>query len=253
MSTKSLRVLALIPARSGSKRIINKNVRLLDGHPMLAYTISAAKNSNIFTDIILSTDSDEYARIGKHYGAAVPFLRSKDFAGSTSPDFEWVDFTLKKLAKQGRYYDCFSILRPTSPFRLPSTILRAWKEFIESKGIDSIRAVEKCKQHPGKMWVVNGHSMTPLLPFSIGERPWHSVQYTSLPEIYIQNASLEIAWTRVVDDEKSIAGSIVIPFLTEEVEGFDINNPEDWLLAEQMIDRDKNILPVVDIKPYDGD
>jgi CMP-N-acetylneuraminic acid synthetase len=146
----------------------------------------------------VSTDSEEYARIARHYGAETPFLRPAKIAGELSPDIEWVEYTLRKLGEEGRSYECFSILRPTSPFRLPETIRRAWKEFLDETGVDSSRAVEKCRQHPGKMWVVRGKRMMPLLPLTPSEQPWHSSQYQSLPEIYVQNASLEIAWSRIV-------------------------------------------------------
>src|SRR5205823_3384260 len=105
-----------------------------------------------------------------------------------------------------------SILRPTSPFRLPQTIQRAWSEFLAETGVDSLRAVEKCRQHPGKMWVVRGRRMMPLLPLGPPELPWHSSQYQALPEVWVQNASLEIAWSRVVWEGRTIAGHVVMPF-----------------------------------------
>ena len=189
--------IALIPARSGSKRVADKNIRPLAGHPLIAYTIAAARQSGVFRDVVVSTDSERYAAIARHYGAETPFLRPEEISGDTSPDIEWVDYTLRRLAREGRRYECFSILRPTSPFRLPETIRRAWSEFRAESGVDSLRAVEKCSQHPGKMWIVRGRRMMPLLPFGPEDRPWHSSQYPSLPVVYVQNASLEIAWTLI--------------------------------------------------------
>lgn len=232
---KTPSIIALIPARAGSKRVRNKNIRPLAGHPLIAYTITAALESGVFDEVIVSTDSGEYADIARHYGAEIPFLRPAEFAGDLSPDIEWIEYTLQHLATEGRSYDCFSILRPTSPFRQPETIRRAWKEFLQEEGVDSLRAVEKCRQHPGKMWVVRGRRMTPLLPLSPPEQPWHSSQYQSLPEVYVQNASLEIAWTRVVFEEHTIAGNVLMPFLTEGFEGFDINRQEDWWYAEHLL------------------
>ena len=200
------------PARAGSKRVPDKNIRTLAGHPLIAYTIAAALESGIFTDIVISTDSERYAEIVKHYGAEIPFLRPAELAGDQSPDIEWIEYTLRRLQRAGRAYDCFSILRPTSPFRLPETIQRAWAEFSTQEGVDSLRAVEKCQQHSRTMWVIRGKRMTPLLPLSPAEQPWHSSQYQSLPEVYVQNASLEIAWTRVVLEDRTLAGSVLIPF-----------------------------------------
>ena len=120
------RVVALIPARSGSKRVPGKNVRPLAGHPLIAYTIAAATDSGLFDAVVVSTDSPDYARIAEHYGADVPELRPAEIAGDRSPDIEWVAHTLSLLASRERTYDCFSLLRPTSPFRLPETLQRAW-------------------------------------------------------------------------------------------------------------------------------
>ena len=217
---------------------------------MMAYTISAAIHSGIFTDVIVSTDAEHYADISRYYGAEVPFLRPSEFAGDTSPDIEWVDFSLKRLADSGKRYNCFSILRPTSPFRLPQTIRRAWKAFLGETGVDSLRAVEKCSQHPGKMWVVNGRRMMPLLPLGPARQPWHSSQYPSLPEVYVQNASLEIAKTRVVFEDQTISGSVLMPFLTRDHEGFDVNKPYDWDLAEHMVKTGEAPLPPVSKAPY---
>jgi N-acylneuraminate cytidylyltransferase len=226
---------ALIPARSGSKRVTGKNVRLLGGHPMLAYTIAAARESGVFESVIVSTESEDIAAIARRYGAEVPFLRPAEFAGDTSPDMEWLDYTLAELGQRGRTWDCFSLLRPTSPFRTAETIRRAWSLFTSQEGVDSLRAVEKCAQHPGKMWIVRGDRMVPLLPFGPETQPWHSTPYQALPPVYVQNASLEIAWTRVVRERRSIAGDVLVPFLTEGYEGFDINDAFDWIVAERLL------------------
>ena len=92
----------------------------------MAYTIEAARASGVFDAVVCSTDTGRLARIAYHYGAEIPFLRPAEFATSTSPDIEWVEDTLKRLKAEGRSYDCFSILRPTSPFRTAETIKRAW-------------------------------------------------------------------------------------------------------------------------------
>ena len=245
MSKTNPSVIALIPARAGSKRVQGKNIRPLAGHPLIAYTICAAKRSGVFADILVSTDSEEYAEISRQYGAEVPFLRPAEISGDLSLDIEWIDFTLHKLQEMGREYDCFSILRPTSPFRLPTTIQRAWKEFQNEEGVDSLRAVEKVKEHPGKMWVVRGNRMMPLLPIGPKEQPWHSSPYQALPEVYSQYASLEMAWSRVVFKGRTIAGNVVMPFFTEGYEGLDVNRPYDWELAERLVSRGEAELPKV--------
>jgi N-acylneuraminate cytidylyltransferase len=250
MAERQPSIVALIPARAGSKRVADKNIRPLAGHPLIAYTISSALQSQIFSAVIVSTDSQLYGEIAGHYGAEVPHLRPSELAGDLSPDIEWVEYTLRRLQENGRDYDCFSILRPTSPFRLPETIQRAWRAFKGEKGVDSLRAVEKCKQHPGKMWVVRGKRMVPLLPLTPAEQPWHSSQYQSLPEVYAQNASLEIAWSRVVFEGRTIAGDVLMPFFTEDFEGFDLNSAYDWNLAEHLVDSGQARLPSISQSPY---
>jgi CMP-N,N'-diacetyllegionaminic acid synthase len=239
-------IVALIPARSGSKRVPGKNIHPLAGHPLIAYTISAARQSGIFSSVIVSTDSEEYASISREYGAEVPFLRPAEIAGDVALDIEWVKYTLLKLRDMERTFDCFSILRPTSPFRLPETIQRAWKGFQAEEGIDSLRAVEKCKEHPGKMWVVRGRRMLPLLPIGPAEQPWHSTPYQALPEVFSQNASLEIAWSKVVFEGRTIAGNVIMPFFTQSYEGFDVNRPYDWELAEKLVASGDAQLPKVE-------
>jgi CMP-N,N'-diacetyllegionaminic acid synthase len=274
-------IVALIPARQGSKRVPGKNVRVLNGHPAIAYTIAPAVESGVFESVIVSTDSVEIASIARHYGAEVPFLRPAAFAGDTSPDIKWLTHMLSELKRQGRTWDCFSLLRPTSPFRSADTIHRAWTRFIGEEGVDSLRAVEKCAQHPGKMWIVRGARMFPLLPFGLTprsaddgypdearlsdadqasegvaagaiEQPWHSTPYQALPPVYVQNASLEIAWTRMVFERGTIAGDVIVPFITEGYEGFDINDPHDWMIAERLLAEGVVRLPPVGQAPYDA-
>lgn len=244
-------VVALIPARSGSKRVADKNIRPLAGHPTIAYTIAAALESGIFGAVVVSTDSERYASIARHYGAEVPTLRPAELATATSPDIDWVRHMLGVLEAEGRRHEAFSILRPTSPFRLPETIRRAWAAFTAEDGIDSLRAVEKVSQHPGKMWIVDGMRMTPLLPQPAGVTPLHSTQMAALPEIFVQNASLEIAWTRVAE-AGTIAGDILMPFFTEGSEGLDVNTEYDFWYCEQLAARGEAALPKVSQEPFFG-
>ena len=245
-------LVAFVPARQGSKRVVGKNVRPLRGHPLLAYAIAAALESGVCDSVIVSTDSEDIADVARHYGADVPFLRPASLAGDTSPDIEWLEFTLKTLHGMGRRPDCFALLRPTSPFRSAETIRRAWRTFLHDRRVDSLRAVEKCTEHPGKMWVVRGQRLLPLLPFGPVTQPWHSTPYQALPEVFVQNASLEIAWTHVVEHGRTIAGETILPFLTHDAEGFDINNEADWMLAEHMLATGAAELPVVRQPAFPG-
>lgn len=244
------KIVALIPARSGSRRLKHKNIRRLNMHPAIAYTISSAIGANIFSDVVVSTDSIPYARIAEYYGAEVPFLRPDSMATSTSPDIEWITFTLTKLRDSGRVYDCFAILRPTSPLRSSDTITRAWSQFLSDQQIDSLRAVELCKQHPGKMWRVDNDRMIPLLRQPTDGPPLHSQQYATLPPIYVQNASLEISWCRTVFENQSISGNIIMPFLTSAYEGEDLNHEADWINIQRLVKADPRLLPEIKIAPF---
>lgn len=243
-------VVAFIPARAGSRRVPHKNIRRLGGHPMLAYSIASAKASGVFSSVIVSTDDPHYAEIARHYGAEVPFLRPPEIAGETSADIEWVRQLLQQLLEVGRSYDCFSILRPTSPFRSAETIRRAWASFVAEQGVDSLRAVERVKQHPGKMWVVRGSRMVPLLPLTPVDKPWHSQQYAALPEVFVQNASLEIAWSRVALEGGTIAGQVLMPFFTQGLEGVDVNEPRDWEYVERLAAEHAHAIQQIDVEPF---
>ena len=130
---KNPSIVALIPARAGSKRIKDKNIKILMGHPLVAYTISAAVQSGVFDDVIVSTDSSQYADIAKHYGAHINMRPSK-YAGDRAPDIDWVNYTLNVLAEKGQNFELFSILRPTSPFRMPESIKKALNKFLKERG-----------------------------------------------------------------------------------------------------------------------
>jgi|TARA_X000001036_G_scaffold406967_1_gene416071 CMP-N,N'-diacetyllegionaminic acid synthase len=229
---KKYKLIALIPARQGSERIKNKNIIKLFNLPLLAHTIVAAKKSKIFDKIILSTDSKKYSYIGSKFGAETPFLRPKILSKSTSPDFDWVKYTLDRLIKTGSDFTHFFILRPTNPFRTHKTILRAWQKFKKIKNADSLRAVEICKQHPGKMWTHSGNFIYPLLSKKKKSQPYYNMQFKSLPKILVQNGSLEISKISVIKKNKTITGKKIIPFLTSSEEGFDINYPIDIALAK---------------------
>ena len=232
---KKVKLIALIPARAGSERIKNKNIYDLNNKPLIAYSIKSAIKTKIFDRIIVSTDSLKYAKIAKRYGADIPFLRPKKFSKSTTPDYEWLKFTIDKLDKEKYDFTHFFILRPTNPFRNHKTILRAWKEFRKNKKAESLRAIQMSKSHPGKMWKLQGKFIKPILNLTILNQPSYNNQFKSLPNVYIQNASLEISKKEVIKKYKTICGKKIIPFFTNEIEGFDINYISDLNQAKKII------------------
>jgi CMP-N,N'-diacetyllegionaminic acid synthase len=232
----------LVPARSGSQRVPGKNVLPLAGHPLIAYSIAAAHQSGVFGTVLVSTDSEEIAEVACRYGAEVPGLRPAEMSTSTSFDIEWVLHVM-----QGREEEIFAILRPTSPFRMGTTIRRAFQRLVDlADRADSIRAVETARQHPAKMWTLRGDLLEPLLPQPEGETPLHSRQYQALPAVYVQNSSLELAWSRVLDDPvPTISGRRVAPFFTEGAEGFSIDYPDDFERAERLVSSGRAALPAL--------
>jgi CMP-N,N'-diacetyllegionaminic acid synthase len=219
-----------------------KNLLPLAGHPLIAYTIVAALQSGVFDAVVCSTDSEEIADAARVYGAEVPCLRPVELATSTSSDIEWVLHVM-----DGRDDERFAILRPTSPFRGAAAIRRADQQLLGlGDRADSIRAVEKVRQHPGKMWLLDGELMKPLLPQPADETPLHSRQYQALPEVYVQNSSLEVAWSHVLRAElPTISGTRVAPFFTDGAEGFSIDYPADVVAAEHLVQRGEALLPTV--------
>jgi len=282
-----MNIIALIPARSGSKRVPGKNVRPLAGHPMLFYTIAAARESGIFDGIYVSSDDPRICYMAELRGAT-PVPRPPEFATDTSPDIEWIDhFFRTKIVSITPYgfgekpikwepiavgydvvmktitADAFAILRPTSPFRSAETIRRAWQEFQEKQPCDSIRAVEK-GPNPWKMWFYRDEKLDWFNPSEDGHwrsvingkrmhevasdeqiTPLHSMPSQMAPTLYMQNASLEISWTRNVTENCSISGDVIKPFFTQGYEGFDVNTEEDFILAEALIERGLAKLPGV--------
>jgi len=226
---------ALIPARGGSKRVPGKNMKLLAGQPLIEWTIGAAHRAGIFRKIIISTDRAEtILYCDARFGTCERILRKPEHATDTSPDVEWIKDYLEHEENKPDY---FMILRPTSPFRTAETIIRAWELWQRSGDADSLRAVSPVRQHPGKMWRVNGDRMTPLMNYpDIDGHSSFNLPTQVLPEVYVQNASLEIGQTRNVMTRNTVSGWKIVPFHTHDLEGFDINTMDDWYLAERYME-----------------
>lgn len=243
-------VIALIPARGGSKRIARKNLREIGGHPLLAFTIAAAHQSGIFDLVYVSTEDEEIGLAARRYGA-IWFPRAPEFAADDSPDIAWVTEILANQLQRGRPWDCYALLRPTSPFRSAETIRRAWAQWIEQgERFDSLRAVERTTTHPGKCWVIETapDGTECLEPFAYRDwtnPPAHSRSTQSLPPVWSQTASIEIAWTKTIIEKHSISGDRIMPFLDTWPESHDLNTLADWILAEALVIRGEATLPEV--------
>lgn len=245
-----LSIAAFIPARSGSKRIPHKNIMDLGGHPLIAYTICAAIKSQIFASILFVTDSAEYEEIARYYGIEEVYPQCP--ADTKSEYDSYIKWLLETLKEEGREFDCFSILRPTSPFRTAGTIKRAWAEFLSNQPVTSLRAVEPVKQHPGKMYALTDGIVPFLRPVwdttdCASDLPMRDKQIQALPPVWVQNGSLEIAWAETVYRYRSFSGPVIYPFRTRGHEGFDINRPEDVVIANWLISTGQARLPEISV------
>ena len=225
-------IVALIPARSGSKRIKGKNIKRLGKHPLLAYTIEQARQSGIFGNIIVSTDSEEYEEIALYYGAGTQ-RRANAISQDNSPDIEWI----KSILIHFEDYDYFAILRPTNPFRTPEMIRKAWGMY--DKGY-WLKAIQPVSEHPDKMWV---RRLTYTFPYT--GKDTHMKPTQVLEPVYIQNGSVEIRPTNNLEPQ-SIQG-----FHTEGLTGYDLNTEKDWIYAEWLIANGKVKLIDIDKEPYE--
>ena len=228
------RMVALIPSRAGSRRIPGKNTKLLAGHPLIAYTIAAAQESGVFSRVCIATDDTAIdSEFMQPFWDGKTFMHRRGDVSDSQADVTWVGEVFRAHSR----YHAFAILRPTSPFRTAETIRRAFAQFtLPDQTADSIRAVEPCKQHPGKVWALEMGRITPLLDYKRADGvPWHSCPTQSLPTFYVQNSSLEMAWTANVETHGTIHGRKVAPFFTEGYEGFSLDYPEQWEQAERLM------------------
>ena len=229
-----MKILAFIPARSGSKRIPNKNIKLLKGKPLIVYTIEAAKKSKYINRIVVSTDSGEIADIAKQFDAEVPFLRPGGISKADSTEIEFFNHALDWFVKNENYIpDLIVLLYPTSPFRKAESIDKAIEEMLKYPEADSLRSIRLCSEHPYKMWTIEDGYLRPFIKGS--DFNIHTLSYQLLPTVYIQNASIYITKPSTIKNKKSPTGNIIIPFIMDEIESIDINSPLDFAFTEMIL------------------
>lgn len=141
--------IAIIPARSGSKGLRDKNIKELCGKPLIAWSIEAARKSGCFDEVMVSTDSERYAEIARQYGASVPFLRSETTSSDTASSWDMVDEVLDRYNKLGREFDTFCLLQPTSPLRTARDISAAYKLYQKKA---SFAVVSVCEAEHSPLW-----------------------------------------------------------------------------------------------------
>jgi len=233
-----VKILALIPARSGSKGIKDKNIKLLNGKPLIQYSIEQAKKSKYSKQmkIIVSTDSNKYASISKELGAEVPFLRPKEISQDLSTDFDFIKHALNYLEKEENYIpDIVLQLRPTQPLRKIEDIDNCLDIFIQKrKDYDSLRSVAKMEKSPYKMYSIVKGDLIPLFKkINDVEEPYNQCRQI-LPETYLHVGYIDIFNSSIVK-KGTISGNKVYPYLIEDKEIIDIDNSKDWERVEKLL------------------
>lgn len=228
-------VLALIPARGGSKSVPRKNIVPLLGKPMIAWAIEHALASRHISRAIVTTDDREIATIARSYGAEVPFLRPAEFSGDLSPDIEFYRHALEWLKANENYMpDMVVSLRPAPPSRKPATIDRAIEVFAAHPEADSLRSVHLASETPFKMWLIDTNGF--MKPFAAlpGIREPYNQPRQSLPLVYWQDGYVDITRPQVVLEMNSTTGDVILPFMIDEP-AVDIDYPEALASAEAQL------------------
>ena len=231
------KIIGLIPARKGSKRILGKNMVHVNGKSLLQRAIESAQEADVLDEIVVSTDWGVCMETARR--ANVGYIkRPAEFATDEAHDFQWVSHALEVFPG----FDIFVILRPTSPFRTAETIRRALTAFQIGQPADSMRAIEPTPAHPRKSWVLRAPGMIPygaamvqtiILPQGPAD---FDLPTQALGDVYVQNACIHVAWTQHVEEDGNVSGAMFLPFHTVGYEGVDINTPLDlefanWLMA----------------------
>lgn len=225
-----MRNLAVILARSGSKGLKDKNIKELNGKPLMAYTIEAAVASGKYDTVHVSTDSERYAQIARDYGADVPFLRSADLAGDCASSWDALRAVVKEYENRGKTFDTVTLLQPTSPLRNADDIRGAF-ELFEEKQADSVVSVCEVDHSPLLCNVLDDSlSMDGFLDMSkVGRRQELSTYYRINGAIYIQK-------TQLLMEGASVYGEKSYAYIMDKRKSIDIDDSYDFLIAERLME-----------------
>lgn len=229
------KILCLIPARSGSKGLKDKNIRDFKGKPLIAHSILQAKECDFVESmrIIVTTDSKKYAEVAKKYGAEVPFIRPADISQDMSNDLEFMKHAVHWLKENENYEaDIILQLRPTQPLRKVEDINKTLSIFIENyANFDSLRTVIEFEKSPYKMYRINNNVLEPLFTSvdDITNEPYNQCRQ-KLPTTYLHNGYIDILKTSILQEDK-ISGSKIFPYIMNKKDTIDIDTEEDWIKA----------------------
>ncbi len=221
--------LAIITARSGSKGIRDKNIRLLNGKPLMAYTIESAIKSHWIDEVMVSTDSEKYAAAARKYGADVPFLRSKAASTDTASSKDVILEVLDEYEKMGKTFDQFVLLRPTSPLRTERNIDQAF-QFFRDKGADSVVSVCECEHSP-----LLSNTLPADLNMAGFIRSEHNVRRQDLETCYRLNGAIYISKVSTFLQIQTFYGSNSYAYIMEQNESIDIDSELDFRIAELLL------------------
>ena len=224
------KILAIIPARSGSKSVKHKNIRLMNGKPMIAYSIEHALQSQYINRIIVSTDSQEYAEIARQFGAETPFIRPEIYATDTALDIDVFRHALSFLEETENYIpDIIVQLRPTYPIRNIEDLDKMISIILQDRSIDSVRSMAPASEVAHKMWYQNEDGTVRPILTDIPEA--YNMPRQSLPRILYQNANVDVIRTEVITKENSMSGKKIVGY--EMKDNFDIDTEEEFQRAEE--------------------
>lgn len=227
-----MRILAIIPARAGSKGVKGKNTKFLGDKPLVQFTFLSAQKSQLITDIIVSTDSLEIIEIAKSHGIEVPFVRPAELADDTAKSIDVVIHAVNKLHEHGRSFDAVVLLQPTNPFRPEGFIDRALQQFI-SGGCDALVSVLPVPHEYNPHWVFepedNGY-----LTIATGEETIIS-RRQDLPPAYYRDGSIYITKTEVILNQHSFFGKTLGFIESDPQYHVNIDTLDDWALAEKKL------------------
>lgn len=222
--------IAIIPARSGSKGLKDKNIKILNGKPLIAYTIEAAQKSNLFDEIFVSTDSKIYAGIADEWGASVPFLRNKELSSDTASSWDVVKDTLLSYKKIGKDFDTVALLQPTSPLRKFNDIVKAY-ELMKTKNASAIVAV--CEVDHSPLWCNTLPDDGLLQNFINPELT--KIPRQSLPPYYRINGAIYIVKTDILNSTDNIYNEKCYAVVMHKENSIDIDDETDFRIAEALI------------------
>ena len=221
-------IVALIPARSGSKGVVDKNIMLLGGIPLISYSIVAAKKSKLIDRIIVSTDSEEYAEIARSYGAETPFIRPKDISGDLATDVEFFRHAIDWLQENENFVpEYFVHLRPTTPFRDPKVLDKAIKEFICSD-YSALRSCNKMSESSYKTFEVENNMFKRICNGESNIEGSNTARQ-AFPETYDANGYIDIVRSEMISKHNLIHGSKVKAFITNTAHEIDEIGDIDFL------------------------